>query len=183
MFHYICRDLLDALKYLPFATGAGALCFCALTVWDVRRKKERKESVPVVPVTLFVTYLAVIMAITLFSREHGSRRGMDLELFATWGINDRNNAFVIENILLFVPYGIVCPLAFWHIRSFPSCLAMGALTSFLVELIQLCTGRGYFQIDDILTNILGTVAGYLLYFLFWGIRRRRAEKEKKKGRR
>ena len=32
---------------------------------------------------------------------------MDLELFSTWGINDRNNAFVVENVLLFIPYGFV----------------------------------------------------------------------------
>lgn len=177
MFHYICRDLTDALKYLPFGIGAGALCFCALTVWNAQRKKKQKESIPAVPRALFFTYLAVIMIITFFSRESGSRRGVDLELFSTWGINDRNNAFVIENILLFVPYGIFCPLAFRHIRSFWSCLFVGALTSFLVELLQLLTGRGFFQIDDILTNILGTVAGYLLYFLFWGIRCRRAEKK------
>lgn len=179
MFHYICRDLADALKYLPFGIGAGAFCFCALTVWNVRRRKRQKESIPALPGALFFTYLAVIMVITFFSRESGSRRGMDLELFSTWGINDRNNAFVIENVLLFVPYGIFCPLASGHFRSFGNCLAMGALTSLLVELLQLLTGRGYFQVDDILTNILGTVAGYLVYFLFWGIRRRRAGKKKR----
>ncbi|MCM1541405.1 MAG: VanZ family protein [Blautia sp.] len=178
MFHHICRDMADVLKYLPFAVGAGALCFCALTIRNAQRRKRQKASIPVVPETLFFTYLTVLMIITLFSRESGSRQGIDLEIFSTWGINDRNNAFVVENILLFVPYGIVCPLAFRRFRSFWGSLAMGALTSFLVELIQLLTGRGYFQIDDILTNILGTVAGYLLYFLFWGIRRRRTEKEK-----
>jgi len=167
----------NALKYLPFGIGAGALCFCTLTVWNARRKKEQKKSVPIVPETLFFTYLAVIMAITFFSRESGSRRGLDLELFSTWGINDRNNAFVIENILLFVPYGVFSPLAFRYARKFPGCLIAGALTSLFVELLQLLTGRGFFQIDDILTNILGTAAGYLLYFLLWGIRRRKAERK------
>lgn len=163
MFHYICRDLANALKYLPFGIGAGALCFCVLTIRNNRRKKRQKESVPIVPETLFFTYLAVIMAITFFSRESGNSQGIDMELFSTWGINDRNNAFVIENVLLFVPYGVFCPLAFKHARKFWLCLTIGALTSLSVELLQLVTGRGFFQIDDILTNILGTVAGYLLY--------------------
>lgn len=165
MFHYICRDLTNALKYLPFGIGVGALCFFVLMIWNGEREKRQKDRIPIVPRTLFFTYLAVIMAITFFSRESGSRQGLDLEFLSTWGINDRNNAFVIENILLFVPYGILCPVAFWHMRKFWSCLLAGALTSLLVELLQLLTGRGYFQIDDILTNILGTVAGYLLYFM------------------
>lgn len=163
MFHYICRDLASALKYLPFGIGAGVLCFCVLTIWNGERKKGQKEGISVVQRTVFFTYLAVVMAITFFSRESGSRQGLDLEFLSTWGINDRNNAYVIENILLFVPYGILCPIAFARTRKFWSCLLTGALTSFLVEALQLLTGRGYFQIDDILTNVLGTAAGYLLY--------------------
>lgn len=164
MIHHICRDLTNALKYLPFGIGVGALCFCVLTIWNARRKRGQREGIPVVSRTLFFTYLAVIMTITFFSRESGNSQGLDLELFSTWGINDRNNAFVIENILLFVPYGVFCPLAFRYARKFRRCLMIGVLTSLSVELLQLFTGRGFFQIDDILTNILGTVAGYLLYF-------------------
>lgn len=165
MFHYICRDMANALKYLPFGIGVGALCFCTLMAWNARRKKGQKESIPIVQRTLFFTYLMVIMTLTFFSRESGKSQGMDLELFSTWGINDRNNAYVIENVLLFVPYGIFCPLAFRYAGKFWSCLMTGALTSLLVELLQLFTGRGFFQIDDILTNILGTAVGYLLYFV------------------
>ena len=166
MFHYIYRDLTNALKYLPFGIGAGVLCFFVLTIWNGVRKKRQKESIPVVPGTVFFTYLAVVMAITFFSRESGSRQGLDLEFLSTWGINDRNNAFVVENVLLFVPYGILCPMAFRPVRKFWSCLLAGSLTSLFVESLQLFSRRGYFQIDDILTNILGTVAGYLLYFIF-----------------
>ena len=176
MFYYICRDLTDALKFLPFGISAGVLCFFVLSAWNSGREKRQKKGIPVISRTLFFTYLAVILVITFLSREGGNHRGLDLELFSTWGINDRNNAFVIENILLFVPYGIFCPLAFRYAEKIWGCLTIGALTSILIELSQLFTGRGYFQIDDILTNFIGTVAGYLLYFLFWG-RRRRREKE------
>ena len=163
MLHYIYRDLVNALRYLPFGVGVGGLCYFALSMWNAERKRRHRDGIPAVQAALFVTYLAVVMAITFFSRESGSRKGMDLELFSTWGINDRNNAFVIENVLLFVPYGILCPMAFPGVRKFLKCAAAGALTSLFVETLQLITSRGYFQIDDILTNALGTVAGYLLY--------------------
>ena len=94
---------------------------------------------------------------------------MDLELFSTWGINERNNAYVVENVLLFIPYGFVLAWADVRQRNFFCNLLTGALTSFAIEYMQLVTQRGYFQIDDILTNILGTILGFLCYWLLHGI--------------
>lgn len=163
MFHYICRDLINSLEYLPFGIFAGAVCFLMLSAWSRKRRESQKEALPVAAWTMFFTYLAMMLMITFWSRESGSRRGLDLELFSTWGINRRNNAYVIENVLLFVPYGILCPMAFRYAEKFRRCLTVGALTSVSIELLQLATGRGFFQIDDILTNALGTAAGYLVY--------------------
>lgn len=172
MFHYICRDLTNSLKYLPFGVFAGVVCFLVLSGWNARRREGQKEEIPVVVWTLFFTYLAMILMITFWSRESGYQKNLDLKLFSTWGINRRNNAYVIENVLLFVPYGILCPLAFRYAEKFRRCLMVGALTSVSIESLQLVTGRGFFQIDDILTNILGTVAGYLVWFLFWRVCRK-----------
>ena len=99
---------------------------------------------------VFSLYLMIILVITFFSREDGSRnRAMDLELFSTWGINTRNNAFVVENVLLFIPYGFACPWAFPWLRGFFRNIFAAFVTSLGVETFQLITGRGYFQIDDI----------------------------------
>lgn len=169
MFHYICKDLINSLRFLPFGIFAGLVCLLLFFMWNARRKHRQKGEIPVVVWTLFFTYLALILMITLWSRESGSQKGLDLELFSTWGINKRNNAYVVENVLLFIPYGVLCPLAFKPLGKFFSCLTVGAATSLSVELLQLVTGRGFFQIDDILTNILGTVIGYLFFFFFWRI--------------
>ena len=34
-----------------------------------------------------------------------------------------------------------------------------------VEVLQLVTGRGYFQIDDLMTNTLGALIGFLIFAL------------------
>ena len=114
-------------------------------------------------------YVAVLLVITYFSRESGTRGGLDLELFSTWGINKRNNAYVVENVLLFIPYGFVLAWADARQRNFFRNLFTGALTSLAIECMQLVTGRGFFQIDDILTNILGTILGFLCHWLLHGI--------------
>ena len=41
------------------------------------------------------------------------------------------------------------------------------MTSLGVETIQLITGRGYFQVDDILTNVLGGIIGYWMFWLVY----------------
>ena len=168
MLKYIYRDLISAMGYLPYGLALGIPLSAALVLitFFVLRRRERQA---LISMTAFGLYLAILLVITFLSRESGSNPGaMDLELFSTWGINDRNNAYVVENVLLFIPYGFLCSCAFAKLRNFFSCMLFGALTSMAVEFLQLVTARGYFQIDDILTNILGTVVGYLLFRLFVG---------------
>ena len=78
---------------------------------------------------------------------------------------------VVENVLLFIPYGILGPWAIERLRRFWSCVLLGAVTSLIIETLQLVTERGYFQIDDILTNTLGTAVGFLVWRLFFRGRR------------
>jgi hypothetical protein len=132
---YIIRDLNGAIQYLPYGVMAGAVMGLILNAMNARRERKGKEAFPMAGLMVFSLYLMIILVITFFSREDGSRnRAMDLELFSTWGINTRNNAFV---------------------------------TSLGVETIQLITGRGYFQVDDILTNVLGGIIGYWMFWLVY----------------
>lgn len=165
MIDYIDADLSQALGFLPYGLAVG-LPVAVIAVWlmNVRRKRKQKPPVKWVPVTVFCVYAAVMLAITFLSRESGSRSDvLDLKLFSTWGINDRNNAFVIENVLLFIPY------SFLYCWNFPGrwklfrCTLLGAVTSLGIETMQRLTGRGYFQLDDIVTNTLGALIGGLIY--------------------
>lgn len=168
MVKYIYRDLVTALGYLPYGLALGIPLSAALLLiaFFVRGKRERQNFIPMIAFSL---YLAILLVITFLSRESGSMPGeVDLKLFSTWGINDRNNAFVVENVLLFIPYGFLCSCAFARLRNFFRCMFFGALTSMAVECLQLVTARGFFQIDDILTNMLGAVIGYLLFLLLVG---------------
>lgn len=69
----------------------------------------------------------------------------------------------IENIILFVPLGVLLPL----VCNAPSWVAVtltGFGTSFIIELSQGFFGRDG-NIDDLLCNTLGTVAGFLIFML------------------
>lgn len=167
MWKYIVQDLTAALRYLPYGVSAGLLTAIVLSGVNDSRRKRGRDAFKVFPVSCLVMYVAILLVITYFSREMGSRNGIDLQLFSTWGINQRNNAFVVENVLLFIPYGFVLAWVGVRQRRFAVNLLTGALTSIAIECMQLITGRGYFQIDDILTNILGTILGYLFFRLIF----------------
>lgn len=170
MIKYIYRDMVSAMAYLPYGLALG-VPVALLLFWLLGSvgKEKKRSFASRAPVALYALYLAILLVITFFSRESGSSTGaIDLELFSTWGINARNNAYVVENVLLFIPYGFLSSWAFGWARGFFRCAWFGAMTSVAVEWLQKMTGRGIFQIDDILTNVLGTAIGFLLFRIFFG---------------
>lgn len=163
MIQYIIDDLFSMLCYIPYGIIAWLIAVIFCRVINSTRVSKKKEPIHYLPGSLFFMYMVIVFIITFLSRETGSRNGVDLELFSTWGINDRNNAFVIENIILFIPYGFLCAWAIRRLRNFFLCTLFGAVTSVGIECMQLATGRGYFQVDDIATNVLGCMIGCILY--------------------
>ncbi len=68
------------------------------------------------------------------------------------------------NILLFIPLGIFLPML-WkenYNNKFSKVLIFGFLLSLIIEILQIFTFR-LTDINDLITNTLGTVIGYLIY--------------------
>lgn len=70
------------------------------------------------------------------------------------------------NILMFVPFGLLLPLfatkrRVWHI------LWAGVSAAGLIEVVQLITSFGIFDIDDIILNTVGVLIGFLIYKLLY----------------
>ena len=108
-------------------------------------------------------YCFVLAIITLLSREAGSRDGLDLLPFATLGRGAASDAYVVENVLLFIPFGFLLAYIFPGIKSGLKAAVIGLAVSLLIETTQYLTGCGYAQTDDLLTNMLGAWIGYLVY--------------------
>lgn len=163
MFKYLIQDLKWALGYLPYGILAAGILFVFFSARNVLRMKKGKETQPIMSSVCFCTYLLIIFCLTLLSREQGSTSKIDLEIGSTLRINTRNNAYVVENILLFIPYGFCLAWRFGSKKRWIVNIFTGVLTTLAVEYTQLLTGRGVFQMDDILTNAFGCVLGLVLY--------------------
>lgn len=163
--HYIMHDMLEPIGYLPLGLISGILFFLILKLLRTAKILPGKTT----PknrdfyLTLLVIYIAVLLKLALFSREPGSRTTVSLTLFDTWGNTMQAHAFFVENIIMFLPFGILIPKIYPLMRNFFVCTLAGFCTSMTLELIQLITERGFCQLDDIVTNTIGAAAGYIIY--------------------
>lgn len=72
-------------------------------------------------------------------------------------------ANIFGNILAFVPMGFFIPCIFKRVNSFLKNLLICFAIIVCVEIVQLVTTVGSFDIDDIILNLTGSVLGYAIY--------------------
>jgi len=75
----------------------------------------------------------------------------------------------VGNTAMFVPLGIVWPLVFRQLDTHGKVIAAGVGCSMLIEILQLPFVDRVSDIDDLLLNSMGFIAGYGIYLLVKGI--------------
>lgn len=112
-------------------------------------------------------YMGIMLMITVFRREPGTKNGsisvhLNLGLTRTTVYSARQVIYSALNFALFVPWGIILGLH-RHSQNMIRIIVMssliGFITSFMIEVIQLITGTGRFEVTDLLTNVAGTFFG------------------------
>ena len=73
------------------------------------------------------------------------------------------HAMFIENIIMFIPFGVLLPIVFKQVRSGWKCVLIGFLCSCGIEITQHITQRGYLQLDDVVTNTVGMFIGWAIW--------------------
>lgn len=184
MINFIIKDIMEVAGYLPIGIlcGISVVVLYVICILCLERKNRKKNRLSVhvrnSVVWFILSVYIVVMSVTVFlSREPGSRQRIDMTLFGTWGITPQAHAFVIENVLLFVPFGILCPFAVTptgrtsddtHSRGRIASrftVLLGFIISVGIETVQLLTERGYCQLDDIVMNTLGSLVGYMIFLV------------------
>ena len=77
----------------------------------------------------------------------------------------------LGNSLMFLPLGIVWPVAFKKLDTHGKVIAAGAGTSALIEILQLPFFDRVSDIDDLILNTTGYLAGYGIYLLVKTVKR------------
>ena len=155
---------MDGIQQVYMAGGFVVASMLLIRQW-------RKAAVPVA-----VLYAAVCVYVLFGIRNPARIAKVNLEPFRVLqravsfadGIHIRSWGqlrIIALNILLFVPFGYLLPVLWKKADRWWKTVMIGFAVSLAVELLQLVTRLGMFDVDDIINNTIGAGAGYLLYLV------------------
>ena len=138
---------------------------------------------------LFVLYIGFLIYFLIFSDWYGRTGEMqeyhyNLVLFKEikrfWQYRHQLGFFAMftnlfGNVIIFIPFGFFLPMASKYRICFATLFWSFGL-SLCVETFQLLTKVGSFDVDDILLNTIGGVAGHIIFVICVAIRRRHVRK-------
>lgn len=116
--------------------------------------------------SFLVSYLFLVIAVTVFLRTPSAKSNLILELFRSYKEYNTNDFTWFEiraNVLLFIPIGFLLPMAIKKPFYIP--LITGVGISVTIELLQLVLRRGTCEIDDLISNSIGLLIGYCAFLL------------------
>lgn len=162
--------LFDAIKDLLFVNPIFLLGIILILIIIFKKDRKTPKLRTAITLLVFYYYLCVVMTNivgipTLSEYIRLSRLG---ESFFNPNINlipfsDGFNLSFILNIFLFVPFGFLCSLISKHYQCIKNTFLIGAGLSFSIEIVQLFTLYRATDINDLITNIVGALIGYLCF--------------------
>lgn len=168
-------------KNIALMTGFGAVAVgLILMVISVPRSKENRRNKSYYPKQLLRLlivfsdgiYAVYLLYVTLGMRYIGQRQEVNLIPFqVTYG----EMRFVIENVLLFIPFGFLMPLTSKKLNKYKWVFVSTLIISVCIEVCQYIFRCGKTEVDDVILNAAGASAGFLLYKIMKMIKKRNSE--------
>lgn len=114
---------------------------------------------------IFLCSVAFVLNETIFSREVSEEYKYNYHLFWSYKADDPFTHYYfwqnVWNVILFIPIGLLLPLAFKRCRWWTAFL-LGFCFSCFIEILQLVSMRGFSELDDVFHNTLGCMIGFLM---------------------
>ena len=165
--NYIMNGIVS-LKYgVLFGVAAYIVIMFFLYILNIRRNISWKC---LVEVTFCIYAVTLLKTTDIFALDY-SLNG----IFSYNSIPFTESSIipVMLNFILFVPYGFLLPFVFSSCKwNWKRIVITGALTSFVIELLQMFGGR-YAEIDDFLINTFGAFSGYIIYVCIHELKKNR----------
>jgi len=143
-------------------------CIGYFFIYQKLMKGKRKLAInKAIIISLLAGYILAVLYGTLFSRTGLNSGSVNLHIFssyiAAWNsFSLRSWQQLVFNIVLFIPLGALLPLLKKQFEKPYWTIGTGFLFSLSLELNQLLSDRGSFDLDDLLNNLAGTVIGYCI---------------------
>lgn len=170
---YIKDYILNYDIGVPFVVVIVTCLFvCGIVLLLFRVKTNYSVFVRQASFCLLMGYLFLVLCTTIFCREETFEKRYFLQPLWSYSVlYNKLLAQLIMNVMLFIPVGFFVggALKKKHIwNAIGICFAL----SFFIELTQLITTRGVFNVDDIIHNVLGSVIGYSCFVVCYKMTKR-----------
>jgi len=148
--------------YRIYATGietaaASTILIPILFLYQIFIFRNIKKTAAYIIFTLYLTAMCFLVG---FPSAAGIKIGWSYNFIPLYGmLTDITNSCL--NVLLFIPLGIFVPCLWPVYRSMIKTVGLGLMTSLGIEILQIFTFRAT-DINDLITNAAGTLAGYLI---------------------
>lgn len=130
---------------------------------NTKRNRKNLTALRFLRLLLLLLYFALLLAVTFLGREQEPERMAWLSLFGSFrrAWDERHDFIfwgIVANFMMMLPLGILLGwgrrgLSFWKVTL------LAAVISLCIECTQYMTRLGYFDVDDICTNVWGAAAG------------------------
>ena len=124
--------------------------------------RQTKRCIKFGSFVLLILYIAVLIYVCFLSEDYG-RDVVGIRAFL---------ANLFGNVLAFMPFGFFMPILRLRLRKWYCMLGMTFLLSLMIEITQLLTRVGSFDVDDLILNTSGGILGYLLFYIINKVRRK-----------
>jgi D-alanyl-D-alanine carboxypeptidase (penicillin-binding protein 5/6) len=138
-------------------------------------RKTKRDAV--ILLGFFAIYIIALLKITIFKYPDAGAPGsgglnlIPFDTIAEFSRRILNGQFIIGvsnllgNFVIFIPLGYLVAELFPKMRKFIKIFSLAFIFSSGIEIFQYIFARGAADIDDVILNTLGGIAGYLLYVL------------------
>ena len=163
---HITKYILDYDGGVPSSVIIGVIIFvCGFIFLLFRAKISYSTFVRHASICLLIGYIFLVLCTTILFREETFVKRYHTRLL--WSYTELCNTIIAQlilNIMMFVPIGFFAGGALkkkhiWNV------IGIGFVLSLFIELTQLITTRGVFNVDDIIHNVLGCIIGFSCFVL------------------
>ena len=146
---------------------------------DIELKYELKKQFSIFSGMTLFFYLGIIVYFVFFSDKLGRTVGyndyqynlmpfQEIHRYLAYRDYVPDWVFVLNllgNLLIFAPIGLLVPVMRMKKTSMVRVIIYAFIASLSIELLQLVTKVGVFDVDDLILNTTGSLIGWLLYLL------------------
>lgn len=159
IYNFIKEYIACALIFSAIISG----CYLCYSMRMLKRKSlDLKQCAKY---AVFSQYAYLVMGVTILSRQPDSNYVVTLKPFATIHMNRDAIKFALENIIMFIPLGILVPITLKNCYSLRKIGLIGFLCSCGIEMLQWITKRGRLELDDLILNTFGAFLGGVIFIL------------------